>query len=82
MCEEYGTNLTYASNYNPQGNRQAESINKNLLKIIRRTLELNKRKWGEQLKFAVWDDRITAKIATGKSPFELVYGTQALMPYI
>ncbi|KAH9314588.1 hypothetical protein KI387_023215, partial [Taxus chinensis] len=80
MCKGYGINLTYASNYNPQGNGQAESSNKNLLKIIRRTLELNKRKWGEQLKFVVWADRITVKRATGKSPFELVYGTQALLP--
>ncbi|KAH9296160.1 hypothetical protein KI387_039748, partial [Taxus chinensis] len=64
MCNEYGINLTYSSNYNPQGNGQAESSNKNLLKIIRRTLEINKKKWGEQLKFAVWADRITPKRAT------------------
>ena len=72
MYKECGTNLNYASNYNPQGNGQVESNNMNLLKIIRRTLELNKRKWGEQLKFVVWVDRITAKRAIGKSPFELV----------
>lgn len=80
ILKEYGTNLTYASNYKPQGNGQDESRNKNLLKIITRTLELNKRKWGEQLKFIVLDDKITPKRATGKSPFELVYGTQAFLP--
>lgn len=80
MCHEYGINLAYASNYNPQGNGQEKSSNKNLLKIIRRTLEVNKWKWGEQLKFVVWADRITVTIATRKSPFELVYVTQALLP--
>lgn len=47
MCDEYGINLTYSSNYNPQGNGKDESSNKNLLKIVRRTLEMNKKKWEE-----------------------------------
>lgn len=80
MCKEYGTNLTYDLNYKPQGNGQDDSSNKNFLKIIRRTLELNKRKWGEQLKFTIWADTISAKRVTCKIPFELVYGTQDLLP--
>lgn len=53
MCKDYGLNLTYASDYNSQGNGQDKSNNKNLLKINRRTLEMNKKKWGEKLKFVV-----------------------------
>ena len=30
------------------------------------------------LKYALWDDRITIKQAIGTSPFQLVYGTDAV----
>lgn len=40
----------------------------------------NKKAWDSKLILAVWADRITKKKATRKSPFELVYGTQARMP--
>ena len=32
------------------------------------------------MKFALWANRITSKRATGKSPYELVYGRAALFP--
>jgi hypothetical protein len=31
-------------------------------------------------KYALWADRITKKRATGKSPFELVYGLDVVLP--
>ena len=38
---EQGIYLNTSSNYYPQGNGQAESTNKNLIRIIKRTLEGN-----------------------------------------
>jgi len=35
---------------------------------------------GHQNKYALWVDRITKKKATGKSPFELVYGLDVTLP--
>ena len=32
------------------------------------------------LKYALWEDRITIKKAIGTSPFQLVYGTDAVFP--
>ena len=32
------------------------------------------------LKYALWADRITVKKAIGTSPFQLVYGTDAVFP--
>ena len=32
------------------------------------------------MKFSLWAVQVTTKRSTGKSPFELVYGTQALFP--
>ncbi|KAH9293759.1 hypothetical protein KI387_041035, partial [Taxus chinensis] len=75
-----GTYLSTSSNYYPQGNGQAESTNKNLLKIIRRTLDENQRTWHTKLKMALWADRIMPKRSTGSSPFKLVYGKEAVLP--
>ncbi|KAH9296361.1 hypothetical protein KI387_039949, partial [Taxus chinensis] len=75
-----GIYLSTSSNYYPQGNGQAESTNKNLLRIIRRTLDENQRSWHTKLKSALWADRITPKRSTGNSPFKLVYGREAILP--
>ena len=32
------------------------------------------------LKYALWEDRITVKKEIGTSPFQLVYGTDAVVP--
>ncbi|KAH9296075.1 hypothetical protein KI387_039663, partial [Taxus chinensis] len=58
----------------------AESTNKNLLKIIRRTLDENQRTWNKNLKMALRADRITPKRSTYNSPFKLVYGKEAVFP--
>ena len=74
---EQGIYLNTSSNYYPQGNGQAESTNKNLIYIIKRTLEGNKCSWHDKLKLALWADRITPKRSTGMSPYMLVYGKEA-----
>ena len=75
-----GFKLKYSANYYPQGNGLAESTNKNLLKIIKRTIEQNHKNWHKSLIFALWDDRITQKASIGTSPFNLVYGKEAILP--
>eukprot|EP00253_Pinus_taeda_P027146 PITA_27146 len=50
------------------------------MKILKKTIVENQRDWDSKLKFALWAVRVTARRSTGKSPFELVYGTQALFP--
>jgi hypothetical protein len=72
--------LSHSSNYYPQGNGLAESSNKNLITILKKTVGDNKRSWDNKIKFALWDDRTTKKSSTGKSPFELVYGLDVIFP--
>ena len=72
--------MSHASNYYPQGNGQAESSNKNLMTIVKKIVDENKKSWDSKIKHALWADRITKKAATGKSPFELVYGLEARVP--
>lgn len=40
-----GVYLNTSSNYYPQGNGQEDSTNKNLIKIIKRTIDSNQRAW-------------------------------------
>eukprot|EP00253_Pinus_taeda_P026662 PITA_26662 len=54
-----GFKLKYSANYYPEGNGLAESTNKNLIKIIKRTIEQNHKNWHKSLIFALWADRIT-----------------------
>eukprot|EP00253_Pinus_taeda_P002787 PITA_02787 len=75
-----GFKLKYSSNYYPQGNGLAESTNKNLFKIIKQTIEQNHKNWHKSLIFALWADRITQKASIGTSPFNLVYGKEAVLP--
>ncbi|KAH9324304.1 hypothetical protein KI387_004482, partial [Taxus chinensis] len=77
-----GIYLSTSSNYYPQGNGQAESMNKNLLRIIRRNLDENQRTWHTKLKSALWTDTITPKRSTGNSPYKLVYGKEAVLPIL
>jgi hypothetical protein len=43
-------------------------------------LEENKRAWDSKLKFSLWADRVTTKKSPGISPFQLVYGIEAIFP--
>jgi len=40
----------------------------------------NKRSWDSKLIFSLWTDRISTKKSIGTSPFQMVYGTDALYP--
>jgi hypothetical protein len=80
FCEQFGISLIHSTPYYPQGNGLAESSNKSLIKIIKRLLEDNKKAWDSKLKFSLWADRVTTKRSLGVSPFQLVYGVEAIFP--
>ena len=77
---EKGIKLKYSASYYPQGNGLAESTNKNLIKIIKRTVFENHKNWHNALLNAIWVDRVTPKTAVDNSPFFLVYGREAIFP--
>jgi len=80
FCERFEIKLIHSTPYYPQGNGLAESSNKSLIRIIKRLLEDNKRAWNSKLKFTLWADRVTTKRSIGTSPFQLVYGAEAVFP--
>eukprot|EP00253_Pinus_taeda_P034642 PITA_34642 len=75
-----GFKLKYSSNYYPQGNGLAESTNKNLIRIIKRTVDQSQKNWHKTLVNALWADRITKKASIGTSPINLVYGKEVVLP--
>jgi hypothetical protein len=77
---EKGIKMKYFASYYPEGNRLAESTNKNLIKIIKRTVVENHKNWHNALLNALWADRVTPKVVVGNSPFFLVYGKEAILP--
>ena len=51
-----------------------------LVRALKKDINENQKNWDSQLKFSLWANRITNKRATGKSPYELVYGRAAVFP--
>ncbi|XP_070056910.1 uncharacterized protein [Nicotiana tomentosiformis] len=60
--------------------RQAESTNKVIINNLNKRLEESKGKWPEVLPGILWAYRTMAKTSMGRTPFSLVYGTEALIP--
>jgi len=75
-----GFKLKYLANYYPQGNGLDESTNKNLIRIIKRTIDQNHKNWHKSLIYALWADQIMQKASINTSPFNLVYGKEVVLP--
>ena len=61
-------------------NGQAKLSNKTLIKLIKKKIEDNPRRWHEVLSEALWSHRISRNGATKVTPFELVYGQEVVLP--
>jgi hypothetical protein len=51
-----------------------------LIKIIKKRIKSNPRRWHEKLSEALWAHRTSRHGATKVTPFELVYGQEAVLP--
>jgi hypothetical protein len=80
FAESLNIKLLSSSPYYAQANGQAESSNKTLIKLIKKKVEENPKRWHEVLSEALWAHRISKHSATKVTPFELVYGQEAILP--
>jgi transposase InsO family protein len=69
-----------SSPYYPQANEQVEAINKVLKTMIQCMVGENKTSWHLQLFSTLWAYRTSVKTTTGFTPFQLVYGIEAVLP--
>jgi transposase InsO family protein len=63
-----------------QANSQAESSNKTLIKLIKKKIKENPKRWHEVLSKVLWAHHISKRSAIKVTPFELVYGKEAILP--
>ncbi|XP_026416541.1 uncharacterized protein LOC113311977 [Papaver somniferum] len=80
LLEEYGIKQVFSTIYYLQGNGQAESTNKTLIRIISRTVHENPREWHDQLPMVLWAYRTSPRSSIGVSPYSLIYGADAILP--
>jgi hypothetical protein len=80
FAESMKIKLLNSSPYYAQVNGQAEASNKVLIKIIKKKIKDNLRRWHEKLSDALWAHRTSRHGATKVTPFELVYGQEAVLP--
>ena len=68
FVNDKGMKLNYYANYYPQGNGLVESTNKNIIRILKKTVIENQRSWHITLPNALWADRVTPKNSLSVSP--------------
>jgi hypothetical protein len=78
--QKYNIVLGHYMAYYPQGNGLVKSSNKSLITIIKNVLTKNKKAWHVHLKYTLWVNRIGTKKSIGMSPFQMVYGTDVVLP--
>jgi len=74
FCADLNIKHSFSYSYYPHGNGLAESMNKQLIKILKKIIEDKPRQWHLNLTYALWADRTTAKSSIGTTPFQLRFG--------
>jgi hypothetical protein len=76
-----GIKLLNSSPYYAQANGQAEASNKIMIKIIQKKIDQKPKRWHLVLNEVLWAYRMAPHGATKTSPYELVYGHHAVLPW-
>ncbi|XP_050229146.1 uncharacterized protein LOC126678287 [Mercurialis annua] len=72
--------LPHSTPYYAQANGQVEATNKTIKLIVQNMIEDNPRRWHVLLSETVWANITNQKLATGTSPFRMVYGNDTMLP--
>jgi len=69
-----------ATVYHPQSNGQVEVSNREIKRILEKTVSSARKDWSIKLDEALWAYRTTIKTPIGLSPFQLIYGKTCHLP--
>ncbi|XP_075523981.1 uncharacterized protein LOC142556406 [Primulina tabacum] len=64
----------------PQANGQTEVVNRIIVQAMKTRLQGKGKEWMEELPSVLWAYRITPRPPTQETPFNLVYGSEAVLP--
>ncbi|XP_050368950.1 uncharacterized protein LOC126787057 [Argentina anserina] len=78
-CKARGTTLKFSYVAHPKTNGLVEAANKLIKGLLRKKLDDAKGLWPEKLNEVRWEICTTPTEATGKTPFCLMYGTEAIL---
>ena len=78
-CELRITNRYSTLTY-PQGNGQAEAVNKVIVNGLKKMLDDAKGRWVEELPHVLWMYRTTPHRSTGETLFSMTYGAKVVIP--
>ncbi|KAL2237688.1 UNVERIFIED_CONTAM: hypothetical protein Sindi_0960500 [Sesamum indicum] len=79
-CKGLGIKQFFTLVSNPQANGQTEVTNRMILQHLKTRLGNAKRAWVDELPSVLWAYRTTSRTPIGESPFNLTYGTNAVVP--
>ena len=79
-CCELGITSRYSTPAYPQGNGQAEAVNKVIVNKLKKRLDDAKGRWVEELPHVLWAYRTIPRRSTGETPFSMTYGAETVIP--
>ena len=79
-CYDFGITNRYSTPAYPQGNGQAEVVNKVIVSGLKKRLDDAKGRWVEELPHVLWTYRTMPRQSTGETPFSMTYRAEAVLP--